>query len=167
MIKHMQLLVVRHGIAEAFGPDGSDASRRLTPEGIEKTRGAARGLAFLGPRPTVLFTSPRVRAAETARLIGEAFDVVPQVLKSLGEGSPTKVLEDLIRHRKDAMCIVGHEPVLSRLVELACGAARPGGFIEMKKAGCACLELTMTEHGLTQPGQLLWLATPRMLRKMG
>ncbi len=162
----MQLLVVRHGIAEAFGPDGSDATRRLTSEGIEKTRAAARGLAYLGPRPRALFASPRVRAAETAAIIGEVFDVVPQILKSLGDGSPSQILDDLTRRRDDTVCIVGHEPVLSRLVELACGAS-PGGFIEMKKAGCACLDLTMTEHGLVRPGRLLWLATPRMLRKMG
>lgn len=162
----MQLLVVRHGIAETFGPDGSDASRRLTPEGIEKTRAAAKGLAFIGPRPAAILTSPRVRAAQTADIIGQVFDVVPQVLKSLGDGSPARILEDLTRHRKDAVCIVGHEPVLSRLIELACGAALPGGFVEMKKAGCACVDLTFSEHGLAQPGRLLWLATPRMLRKM-
>jgi phosphohistidine phosphatase len=161
----MQLLVARHGIAEPFGPDGSDASRRLTPEGIEKTRAAARGLVFLGPRPDVIFTSPRVRAAETARIIGQAFDIEPRVLKSLAEGSPAAVLQDLAANRRDTLCIVGHEPVLSRLIELACGAS-PGGFIEMKKAGCACLELTLSPHGMVHPARLLWLATPRMLRKL-
>lgn len=167
MTKHMQLLVVRHGIAEAAGPDGTDASRRLTQEGVEKTRSAARGLAFVGPRPMTILTSPRVRAMQTAEILGQVFDLPPQTLRSLGDASPARILTDLARHRKDVVCIVGHEPVLSRLVELACGAQTPGGFIEMKKAGCACLDLVYDEQGPAHPGQLLWLATPRMLRRMG
>ncbi len=167
MTKHMQLLVVRHGIAEAVGPDGSDASRRLTEEGVEKTRSAARGMAFIGPRPMRILTSPRVRAVQTAEILGQVFDLPPQPLKSLADASPVNILSDLARYRKDVVCIVGHEPVLSRLVELACGASVPGGFIEMKKAGCACLDLVYSEQGPAQPGQLLWLATPRMLRRMG
>lgn len=166
MTKHMQLLVLRHGIAEAFGADGSDASRHLTREGVEKTRTAAKGLAFLGPRPVKILTSPKTRAVQTADILGEVFDVKPQVLRSLGEASAAKILADLAKHRKDVVCIVGHEPVLSRLIELACGAEAPGGFIEMKKAGCASLHLIYDDAGPTQAGQLMWLATPRMLRHL-
>jgi len=67
----MKLYIFRHGIAEDVGPDGTDDSRRLTREGVDKTRKAAAGIARLGAKPDVILTSPKVRAAQTADLAAE------------------------------------------------------------------------------------------------
>jgi len=73
----MQLLVFRHGIAEDDSAGGSDFSRQLTDEGVDRTRRAAAGLRKVAPSPQVILTSPKVRARQTADLAGEAFDRSP------------------------------------------------------------------------------------------
>ena len=68
----MKLYLVRHGIADDRDDPKCppDPKRRLTPEGIAKTRKAARGLATLDPSPELLLSSPYLRALETARVFG-------------------------------------------------------------------------------------------------
>ena len=44
----MMLYVLRHGVAEEVGPEGTDGSRRLTPGGRRKLRAAAAGMRALG-----------------------------------------------------------------------------------------------------------------------
>ena len=160
----MQLLVFRHGIAEDRRPDSDDASRRLTDEGVSKTKEAARGLARIAPRPATLLSSPLVRAWQTAQIAGQVFEVEPRVLDSLAHGPPLAVARDVRARREDVVMIVGHEPTLSRLIALLCTGAGPMDCIQLKKAGCACVELD-TDHP-ERPATLLWLATPKMLRDL-
>ena len=65
------LYLLRHGIAEEQRPGKSDADRALTPEGIQKTKQAARGMRALGIRPDQVLSSPLTRARETAEIICE------------------------------------------------------------------------------------------------
>jgi phosphohistidine phosphatase len=162
----MQLLLFRHGIAEDHGPDGADASRRLTREGIEKTTEAARGLAKVADEPGAILTSPKVRAKQTADIIAEAFGERAEILDVLAGEDPDAILRALAKRDEERILIVGHEPTFSRLVESICtGQVR--GSVEMKKAGCACVELDLQRNGKVTHGRLEWLATPRMLRAMG
>jgi phosphohistidine phosphatase SixA len=60
--------------------------------------------------------------------------------------------------------IVGHEPNLSNLLALLLTGATDGVTIDMKKGGCAALELTaLTPRG---GATLLWLLPPRVLRRV-
>lgn len=162
----MQLLIFRHGIAEDVGPDGDDASRRLTDEGIEKTRKAAQGLAKVAPSPDVILTSPLTRAAQTAAILAEAFGGEPRVMKSLAHGPVGSIVQDLRRRREATVMVVGHEPLLSRLIESLCTGNHPIDFVQMKKAGCALVDTPINDSGVARGGKLLWLATPKMLRAM-
>jgi len=67
----MMLYVLRHGVAEEVGPEGTDGSRRLTPGGRRKLRAAAAGMRALGVTFDAILTSPLVRAAETAVIVAE------------------------------------------------------------------------------------------------
>jgi len=67
----MRIVLLRHGIAEKKGGK-PDEKRRLTDEGNEKMRGIARGLARLLPGAEALYSSPLVRATETAQWIARA-----------------------------------------------------------------------------------------------
>ena len=65
----MQLLIIRHAIAVPRGTPGiPDEDRPLTPEGEQKFREAAEGLAKLVDRPDALLTSPWLRAKQTAAI---------------------------------------------------------------------------------------------------
>ncbi len=156
----MELYLLRHGIAEEVA--SSDASRRLTDAGREKCRQAAAGLRRLDCRPTHLWTSPLVRAQETASLVlpervAETHDV-------LANHPPEALCEALRTLPDDAVVLcVGHEPQLSRMVEYLLAA---DGAVELKKAGLA--KLTFSPQRWPQsPAVLEFLLTPRQLRLLG
>src|SRR4051812_39404978 len=68
--RDMDLLIVRHGIAEdkeTFGESGqSDDLRALTPKGRKKMARVARGLRAVEPSVALFASSPLVRARQTA-----------------------------------------------------------------------------------------------------
>lgn len=160
----MQLILFRHGIAEEQSPDGRDESRALTPAGVKKTRRAANGLARILPRPDLILTSPRVRALQTALILGQVLDRKPQPLPELGEGPAQALLRKLGARHESLIVLVGHEPTLSRLAEAACWGKVQNRLV-LKKAGAACVEFAAGEVAAGM-GCLKWLATPGMLRAM-
>jgi phosphohistidine phosphatase len=162
----MRLLVFRHGIAEQHAADGTDASRALTAEGVERTRAAARGLARIADPLDVILTSPRVRAVQTATEAAAAFRCTVEVLEALSGGPPSDTLRALAARGEQSVMIVGHEPTLSELVEQVCTGGSRLGFVDMRKAGCACLEVGFQPGGDVTAATLLWLATPRILRAL-
>jgi phosphohistidine phosphatase len=159
----VRLLVFRHGIAEDVSADGTDASRVLTPQGVERTRKAARGLTAFCDPPDVILTSPKARARQTADAAGEAFGSPIELLEELADGPPGPALSALAERTEETVMIVGHEPMLSELIEQVC-TTRPLGFIDLRKAGCACLDVTLAPGGEATDAVLLWLATPKLLR---
>src|SRR5690606_37161918 len=136
----MHLFFFRYGIAADQGPDGTDASRPLSPVGIERTMLSAQGLARIVSRPQVILTSPKVRAMQTAALLAEVFDLTPQPIDVLAREDAAAVVRHLRTRKEDHVLVVGHEPTLSDVVERLLVRGRSGGFIQLKKAGCAYVE---------------------------
>jgi phosphohistidine phosphatase SixA len=135
----------------------------LTPHGVERTQRAAAGLARFCDPPDVILTSPKARARQTADAAAAAFERPIEVLEELGEGPAGPALQALAERSEETVMIVGHEPMLSELVEEVC-TGRPLGFVDLRKAGCACLDVALAPDGAATEAVLLWLATPRMLR---
>ncbi|MEX0776796.1 MAG: phosphohistidine phosphatase SixA [Phycisphaeraceae bacterium] len=165
----MQLLFFRHGIAQDLAPNApasADAARALTDQGIRKTRAAVAGLAQLlkGQAPQIM-TSPKVRAAQTADILADALDAKPQTMTELASASTDRLLRRLAKLNDECVILVGHEPALSQMVAHLCAGSAPHSFIQLKKAGCACIDI----EGKPRPGAgtLLWLATPKMLAATG
>ena len=167
----MDLLIVRHGVAEdkeAFAEIGkSDDERPLTDKGRKKMKRAARGLSTIVPEIDLLVTSPLTRARETADLIASAYDMevgeVDDVLKP--ETSFDAFLEWLRpRAERSPVCIVGHEPHLSGLATWLMSGARETQ-LELGKGG-ACL---LSFDGAPKRGaaMLCWLMTSKQLEAMG
>lgn len=160
----MELLVLRHGIAEDHAEE--DAQRRLTAEGKQKMKQGAKGLRTLIPRIDLLATSPLARAVETAEILAEVYDgqdpvVTPVLAPGQGPQAVAAWLETQAAH--GTVAIVGHEPALSTAVSwLVAGVERP--IIELKKGG-ACLVGFGARIGAGE-GLLQWLVTPRLLREL-
>ena len=165
----MNCILVRHGIAvEPDEWEGTEENRPLTNKGKRHIRQAAEGLAALDCTPTLLVTSPFVRAYDTARLLRT---VISPTLKietrnELTPGTkPERLVVFLRTLPSDARVIcVGHEPQLGELVSLLlCGKALPN--FPLKKAGAACIE----SEGLMDLGQgrLRWWLKPMQLRAFG
>jgi phosphohistidine phosphatase len=152
----VQLWLLRHG--EAVPHDSKpDADRELTARGERQALAAGEGLARLGVEFAACYTSPKIRARDTARLACRALNIQPQEAESLGDGfSREDALELLMGHDDDArVLIVGHEPSFSRVVfDLT------GGRIDFKKGGVAAVRASRTS------GELLVLARPKELEAL-
>ena len=159
----MELLVVRHGVAEDKAPSGRDADRALTAEGRERMAAEVRGLLRLDLRVERLLHSPWRRADETAELLEPllARRARREACEHLAAPPGRELLAALSGER---VAVVGHEPWLTQLVALLCtGSPRAAGGLELKKGGVAWLEGEPRVGGMG----LRALLTPRALRLLG
>lgn len=132
--------LLRHGDAEDGSPD---AQRPLTAKGERQARDAGAALARLGVTLDACLTSPRVRAADTAKLTCEALGIEPQVEERLS-GGPFDP-EELVAG--DTL-LVGHEPDFSDAVRRLTGSR-----VKLKKGGLAAIEGGEL-HLLLRPAEL-------------
>ena len=79
----MILYLVRHGIAiDREDPKcPAEAERYLTEEGLKKTRDVARGVASFVEKPDLFFSSPYVRAMQTAEIFCAALEFPKQKIR--------------------------------------------------------------------------------------
>ncbi len=156
------LVFLRHAPAE---PRGSvpDAARALTPEGHQKMKEAARGLARIFPKAGVVLSSPLTRCVQTSRWVRKAFRerIAIEEVQALRPGAASQQLLDLIRQRPEKrLILVGHEPDLSHAVESLLGIG-PGALGGLRKGGCYALRLRGGQASFE------WAATPKILRRIG
>ena len=131
-----QLWFLRHGEAVPHGAT-SDADRELTPVGERQAQAAGRALARLGIEFDSCFTSPRVRAIDTARLACEGLGVNYEVVTSMSAGFDAGDLREVLQIAEGdgPLLFVGHEPDFSQLA-YDIGGAR----IELEKGGVFALD---------------------------
>ena len=161
------LYLVRHAIAAERGDDWPDDDKRpLTERGIARFKEAIAGLEPLGVGLDEVFTSPLVRAKQTADLLAAGMNAKPpvKILEALSPGhSPTAVLAQLAKvAKRRRIALVGHEPGLGELAAHLIGAGRALPF---KKGGMCHIEVeSLTSR---RAGALVWFVTPQVLRKLG
>ncbi len=158
----MLLYVFRHGIAEPLQPGQTDADRKLTPQGVQRTRKAALGLARLADRPDAILTSPKLRAAQTAAILGEVFERAPATVPWLADEPAHAVVHELRQREEDTILIVGHEPTLSQTIAHLLTGRPQSADLQLKKAACAALDRADTPNA----AQLLFLLPPKALRAL-
>ena len=124
------LWLLRHGDAADGSPD---AERPLTKKGERQSRAAGRALKRLGVEMDACLTSPKVRAADTAKLACEALGIEPKHEPKLA-GGPFDA-EALAAGLGDNVLLVGHDPDFSMAVHALTGAQ-----VRMKKGGLAGIE---------------------------
>jgi phosphohistidine phosphatase len=138
--------LLRHAEAERGSPD---AERPLTEKGVEQSRAAGAALAALGVEIDACLSSPKVRAAETARIVCEAIGVEVRLEPKLA-GGPFDA-EQLAAGLGEVL-LVGHDPDFSTAVHDLTGAQ-----VRMKKGGIAGVDA----------GELIVLLRPKELRALG
>jgi phosphohistidine phosphatase len=129
-----QLWLLRHGEAEPHDAR-PDADRRLTERGEHQARAAGRALAALELTFQAAFTSPKVRARDTAAIACAELGLEPIVHEALSEGFSAKDALELAQ-AGDRILLIGHEPDFSQVVH-----DLTGGRIDLKKGGVAGLVL--------------------------
>jgi phosphohistidine phosphatase len=119
--------LLRHGEAEQGSPD---AERKLTEKGERQSRAVGAALEKLGVKPDACLASPKVRAADTAKLACEPFGVDVQLEPRLA-GGPFDA-DELAAGLGNDVLLVGHDPDFSMAVHNLTGAQ-----VRLKKGGLA------------------------------
>ncbi|HKE78834.1 MAG TPA: histidine phosphatase family protein [Solirubrobacteraceae bacterium] len=151
-----QLWLLRHGEAEPHDAR-PDAERRLTDRGREQARDVGRALAALKIHFHAAYTSPRVRARDTATLACEPLGVEPIDHEPLSGGFTADDALTLlaVSGAEQRVLVVGHDPDFSQVVyDLT------GGRIEFKKGAIAAIRLDGAR------GELMLLMRPRELARI-
>jgi phosphohistidine phosphatase len=161
-----EIYLVRHAIAAERGDDWPDDTKRpLTERGIDRFRESVGGLKALDAVIEEIFTSPLVRAKQTADLLAAGVSGRPSVklLDALAPGhAPATMMAQLTKvAKRRCIALVGHEPDLGELAAHLIGARQPLPF---KKGGICRIDLA----GLSSKagGTLVWFVTPKILRKL-
>lgn len=154
----MRLYFLRHGIAQEYTAGVPDAQRALIPEGIQKIEQLAMRLTEWNIIPTIIYSSPLVRAHQTAAIIAAHTKAKMEIVESLGFDFDARAAQSLVDHHQqdDEIMFVGHEPSFSSTISYIIG----GGNIDMKKGALARIDLNST-HPLY--GSLVWLVSPKLI----
>lgn len=155
----MLLFLLRHGDAQS-DPSIPDEDRALTPEGVASIRRIAEILRRLGVRFDMIYSSPLLRARQTAELAIAPLAQRPTIRLTdhLKVGADVQNLFDILNaHPADArLLLVGHEPYFSQAISMLL----VGNFtvrIDIRKASLACVETSAPLGPRT--GTLKWVLT--------
>lgn len=167
----MQLLVIRHAIAEereTFAATGEDDSRRpLTKRGERKMKDVAAGLRRVVGTLDALGASTLLRAQQTAEIVAGAYGDLPvHAVEALSPESDPRALVGWLRHHgsADVVAIVGHEPHLGMLVTWLM-TGRLASRVALRKGGACLLECSV--RAAAGGATLQWALTPSQLRRIG
>ena len=152
-----QLWLLRHGEAVPHGSK-PDEDRELTRRGERQAEAAGAALAALGVEFAACYTSPKVRAGDTARMVCARLNIEPEDAAAIADPGfeARDALELLLPHGADArVLVVGHEPSFSQIVHDLTGAR-----LDFKKGGLTAVRV---ERG---SGEMLVLLRPRELESL-
>ena len=153
---HQQLWLLRHG--EAVPHESKpDFDRELTARGERQSVAAGAALARLGLEFAACYSSPLVRARDTAALACEALNVTPDARDALGAGFDLDDARELLAEHDEGarVLIVGHNPSFAQIVHDLTGAR-----VDFKKGGVAAVRIGGGRS------ELLALLRPRELESL-
>lgn len=158
----MKLFFVRHAEAVDRSLAMTDEIRYLTSEGRGSFRKTARTMLKQGVEPSLILTSPLIRAVQTAEILADTLAFIGPLLvrNELRPGFDMQKLHDLLNEFQtaDEVIFVGHEPDLSGLITAL--LALPAGF-DLKKG--AAVKLKTDPKNLQDSTAFKWLAVGKKL----
>lgn len=162
----MKLFVIRHTEAIDYETESvrTDESRFITPNGRRISLSVFKTLRDDLSDLEKIFTSPLIRAVQTAEILASSLKYKNDVEIS-NELKPNSEFDKVIKLIKrnsifKSIALVGHEPMLGRLVaEITNKETLP---FEFKKNGVCYIDYD-AESG---QGQLKWYFDPKLLEKI-
>lgn len=138
----MVLSIIRHAQADNPPPGGSDYVRPLTKKGRRQAEWLAQALASSETPPTMVLSSTRVRAMQTAEPIAAALGLDVIESETLARFEPAEVAVGVIEEHPEveSLAVVAHNPQFSELVWMLIGelGSEPG---PLRKGECVRLEI--------------------------
>ena len=158
----MELYLLRHGTAEDATAKTPDEDRALTPDGREKLQAVLRRARGADVKPSVILSSPLLRARQTAEIAAEVLGFRGDIMISLAFQSEAPVQEawDEIRlHKRETQVLVaGHNPQCSLLAGFLLNT--PSLPVDFKKG--ALLRTDHSSFGQQPRGILRWFLTSKL-----
>jgi len=152
----MKLYLVQHGEA---APKEVNPERPLTKKGRRDVSRMAKHLKKRGVRVIATWHSEKLRAIQTAQILGEAVSIEVVKQEGLAPNDPVdKWLEELNTRVKDVM-IVSHLPFLGRLVSLLLGGDESSQIVAFKPGAVACLK----REDAGDKWSLAWIKLPGLV----
>lgn len=156
----LEVLLLRHADAgDSMAWTRPDAERPLSPKGQRQAARVARWLISIDHRPDAIITSPKVRAAETAAVVADAFGMAvvsePRLAGVLDVDLLVAILHDAGGPSRPML--VGHDPDFSEMAALLSGVPT----LEMRKGALVRIDIVppLDAGG----GTLRWLVPPDAL----
>jgi phosphohistidine phosphatase len=156
----LQLHLLRH--ADAGDPErwtADDAARPLSEKGVRQAERLGAFLAEVAFRPDALISSPKVRARQTAEILGDALGVGVRLDERLAGGFDPATVDDIVAAAGSPRrpVLVGHDPDFSELLGFLAGS----DAVTLKKGAFARLDVRGPVAGGN--GTLRWLVPPDLL----
>jgi len=156
----VKLYLVRHAEAIERSATTPDGSRYLTAKGRLSFRKIGRRVRRAGAAPDVIFTSPLLRAVQTAEILAERLKHKGEVVvaRELSPGFDLRALRALLAGAGNPAeaAFVGHEPDLGDIA--AALMSVPGGY-PLRKGAVVALE---ADKGVPKgTAKLLWIENDR------
>ncbi len=151
----MRLYLVQHGEATS---EEVDPNRPLTEKGKEDVSRMADFLKKAGIRVIATWHSEKLRAIQTAQILGEAVSTEIVKQEGLAPNDPVdRWLEELNTQVKDVM-IAGHLPFLQKLASLLLVGDESSRLITFRPGGVVCLERE------EEKWYLVWMVPPELAK---
>lgn len=152
----MRLYFMRHG--DAVNMADSDHARPLSKAGIQETRAMGALLARMGIQPAHIYTSPRMRAQETAQIVADLLHLPVETREELNFDFDLAALGRLIEGMPEdtELFFVGHNPSMSDVLRGLCGA-----HLSLQTAAVARVDL---QPDLLDQALLKWVIPPKAAR---
>ncbi|HLO33005.1 MAG TPA: phosphohistidine phosphatase SixA, partial [Anaerolineales bacterium] len=151
------------------GTPGSeeDSQRPLTGKGSKRMEKIVRGLRQIGVELDMILTSPYVRARATAEILASEFKMKDKVAFTdnlIPPGNFDLLIDEITeKYNVNSLALVGHEPMLSRLISfLTTGNTETK--ITLKKGGVGLLSADDLRQ--ERRAALQWLLTPAIMVKL-
>lgn len=165
MRNRKRLTLLRH--AKAQPPDASlpDRERPLNGRGERDAPRMGRRLKETGARPSLIVTSPAVRALQTARLVAHELGYPLEFLQREADlylATPDEILQVIARQDNafNDMIVCGHNPGLTDLANRLTGA----NIDNLPTCGVVVIEAAVRDwHDLRRGGALLRFDSPKRI----
>ena len=158
----MELYILRHGIAEDGHAGLPDGQRQLTPEGRSKLREVLKVARRAGVSPTLLLTSPLVRAVQTAELASEELSYKGDLVRTstlIPEADPRETWSEIRQHSDESqLLLASHNPLCASLAGYLLGS--PELWADYKKG--ALMRVDFDRFGPEPHGVLRWFLVPKL-----